>query len=92
MRHLPVGPVRLLHEALESAEVAERGMVHTMEDETVGRFRVLGSVYRFSDTPIAYGAPPPILGRDTDAVLRSVAKCSDADLARLRTAKIIGAA
>jgi succinate--hydroxymethylglutarate CoA-transferase len=92
MRHLPVGPVRMLHESLESAEVAERGMVHTMEDETIGRFRVLGSVYRFSDTPIAYGAPPPVLGRDTEAVLRSVAGCSDTELARLRTAKIIGAA
>ena len=88
MRHLPVGPVRSLHEALESQEVAARGMVQTMEDPDIGKFRVLGSVYRFSDTPIRYGAPPPALGRDTEAVLRDVAGCSDEELTELRNGKI----
>ena len=90
MRHLPVGPVRSLQEALESEEVAARGMVHTMHDDDIGSFRVLGSVYKFSDTPIRYGPPPPALGRDTDTVLRDIAGFDTAEIEKLKTAKIIG--
>ncbi len=90
LRHLPAGPVRLLAESLESDEVAERGMVHTMEDPELGNiYRVLGSVYRFTDTPIAYNAPPPPLGRDTEAVLRDIAGCSVDEVAALREKKIV---
>jgi len=91
MRHLPVGPVRSLHEALESPEVAYRGMVHAMQDDGIGNFRVLGSVYKFSETPVRYGPPPPALGNETDNVLRDIAGCSPAELDELRTAKIITA-
>ncbi len=89
LRHLPVGPVRGLAEALESEEVAARGMVRTMQHPEVGPFRTLGSVYRLSDTPVGTDTPPPLLGEDSAQVLRELAGCDDAEIARLHGEGII---
>jgi crotonobetainyl-CoA:carnitine CoA-transferase CaiB-like acyl-CoA transferase len=90
MRHLPVGPVRTLDEALESADVAERGMVRAMHHPKVGDFRVFGTVYRFSDTPTGTDRPPPLLGEDGAAVLRDLAGLDDDEIAALQEEGIAG--
>ncbi len=90
LRHLPVGPVRDLAEALESEEVAARGMVRSMHHPDVGDFRVLGSVYRLSDTPVGTDEPPPLLGEDSDRVLRDLAGCDDTAIAALRAKGVVG--
>lgn len=90
LRHLPVGAVRDLGEALESEEVAARGMVRTMAHPDVGTMRLLGSVYRLSDMPIGSDIPPPVLGQDGADVLRRIAGCDDAAIAALRAKGIVG--
>ena len=52
MRHLPAGPVRTVAEALESEEVAHRGMVRAIDHPAAGPIRILGSPIHFSDTPV----------------------------------------
>ena len=44
---------------------------------------------RFSATPLEYRLAPPVLGEHTDEVLRSLLGKSDAEIARLRAAKVI---
>jgi crotonobetainyl-CoA:carnitine CoA-transferase CaiB-like acyl-CoA transferase len=89
MRHLPVGPVRSLAESLDSEDVAARGMVRTMQHPEVGPFRVFGSVYRLSDTPVGTDTPPPLLGEDSAQVLRDLAGCDEAEIANLRAKGIV---
>ena len=44
---------------------------------------------RFSATPMEYKLPPPTLGQHTDEILRDVLKLGPAEIARLRTDKIV---
>ena len=90
MRHLPAGPVRSVAEALESEEVAHRGMVRTIEHPSAGPIRILGSPIHFSDTPVKVdSAPPPLHGSDTEAVLRGLGY-DDARIAALRAGGALG--
>ncbi len=89
-RHLPAGPIRTMKEALDEPEVKRRGMLKTYKHTRVGDVPIIGSNYRFSDTPVDDTRPPPSLGEHTDKVLREVAGLSDAELKGLREKKIIG--
>ena len=56
----------------------------------VGEVPLIGSNYRFSDTPVDDTRPPPSLGEHTDRVLDDLAGFSDAEIAALREKKVIG--
>ena len=89
-RHLPAGPIRTMKEALDEPEVKRRGMLKTYKHKRVGDVPLIGSNYRFSDTPVDDTRPPPSLGEHTDQVLREVVGMNDADVAALRDKKVIG--
>jgi crotonobetainyl-CoA:carnitine CoA-transferase CaiB-like acyl-CoA transferase len=82
---VPAGAVRSVSEAMESPEVAARGMVTTVDHPTAGPLRLLGSPYHFSDTPTATPEAPPLLGQHTEQVLRDLLGADDAMLGRWRT-------
>jgi len=84
MRHLPAGPVRQLGEALESEEIAARGMVAEVEHPKAGHIRIIGSPLNFSDSKLRPYAPPPTLGQHTEAILRERLGYDDARIAELR--------
>jgi crotonobetainyl-CoA:carnitine CoA-transferase CaiB-like acyl-CoA transferase len=44
---------------------------------------------RFSETPITYDVPPPLLGQHTEEVLRSMLDLGDERIAQLRDQGII---
>jgi len=90
LRHLPAGPIREMSEALDAPEVKRRGMLKTYRHGKVGDLRIIGSNYRFSDTPVDDSRPPPGLGEHTEAVLRDLAGCSETEIARLRAEGVIG--
>jgi len=89
-RHLPAGPIRTMKEALDEPEVKRRGMLKTYKHARVGDVSMIGSNYRFSDTPVDDTRPSPSLGEHTDTVLREVAGMSEAEVAALRDKKVIG--
>lgn len=90
LRHLPAGAVRGLDEALQAPETAERDMVATIADPA-GPIRVLGSPFKYRDTPLARYQPPPHLGEHTDEVLQTVLGYTRAQLDQLRESGVIGA-
>ena len=51
---------------------------------------LIGSNYRFSDTPVDDTRPPPSLGEHTDAVLGGIAGFSPDEVKAMREKKIIG--
>lgn len=89
LRRFPAGPIRDMAEALDEPEVVRRGMLKTYRHGKVGELRIIGSNYRFSDTPVDDSRPPPALGEQTDAVLAG-AGYDAAEIARLRAAGVIG--
>ncbi len=48
-----------MKEALDEPEVKRRGMLKTYKHRRVGDVPLIGSNYRFSDTPIDDTRPPP---------------------------------
>ncbi len=89
-RHLPAGPIRTMKEALDEPEVKRRGMLKTYGHGRVGEVPLIGSNYRFSDTPVDDTRPPPSLGEHTDTVLADLAGFSKDEVQALREKKVIG--
>ena len=50
---------------------------------------LIASPMKFSDTPVTYRHPPPLLGQHTEEVLREKLNLSDDDLAALRDKEVI---
>ncbi|MGZ0189462.1 MAG: CaiB/BaiF CoA transferase family protein [Alphaproteobacteria bacterium] len=90
MRHLPAGPVRMIGEALESEEVAARGMVADIDHPTAGPIRVIGSPLNFSASKLRPYEPPPTLGQHSAEILRSRLGYDDAKIVSLRDKGVIG--
>ena len=78
--------------AMSSADIAtdphltERGFLVTLEHPEVGRRIHPGIPWTMAETECKVRSPAPILGADTDAVLREVLGLSAAEIERLRSA------
>ena len=85
------GPINTLDQVFADPHVKARDMVINMPHAAVGGRVVplVANPLRLSETPVSYRHSPPVLGADTDEVLRSVLKLDDAELDGLRTAGII---
>ncbi len=90
MQHLPAGPVRQLGKALESEEVAARGMVVELDHPKAGPIRVIGSPLNFSDSQLRPYEPPALLGQHTLAILRDKLGYSEAEIAAMQEAGAVG--
>jgi succinate--hydroxymethylglutarate CoA-transferase len=90
LRHLPAGPIRTMKEALDEPEVKRRGMLKTYKHARVGDVQIIGSNYRFSDTPVDDTRPPPSLGEHTDIVLGDIGGFSTDEVKAMREKKIVG--
>jgi len=89
MRHLPAGRVRTLDDALRSEEVIARDMVQTVTDDDGSEVQLLGSNFKFQDTPLQAATPPPRYGEHTDVVLSELLEFDNAKLDALRASGII---
>jgi succinate--hydroxymethylglutarate CoA-transferase len=67
---LPVGPVYNLEAALHNEQTEARGVVTTMEHPAVGEIDVLEHPLNFEHAESGFEEAPPLLGEDTEAVLR----------------------
>ncbi len=85
---VPVAPVRFPEELADDAHVNAAGIMADLDHPLTGPQRVVGPIVELSDTPTAVRGPAPLLGADTEAVLRE-AGCSDSDLDAYRAAGAI---
>lgn len=69
---VPAGQVRNVAQVFASAEVAERGMVASVDDAVHGKLRLMRSPLRFSETPTREPIAPPRLGEHTAEVLERI--------------------
>jgi len=69
---IPAGPINTVDRALDDPNTLAREMVVEMPHPKAGSVRLIGSPMKFSETPVEYRRPPPLLGEHTEEVLRDV--------------------
>ena len=90
-RSIGCGPINTVDQVFADPHVIDRGMVVNMAHQALGggAAPLVASPLRFSETPVSYRHAPPVLGADTDDVLREVLELDEAGLAELREQGII---
>ena len=66
---IPASAINDIPTALADPQVQAREMVQSARHETLGEIELIGPVAKFSRTPAAVRAAPPVLGADTRSVL-----------------------
>ena len=85
---VPCGPINDLAGVFADPQVRHRGLRVDMPHAAGGTAPQVGNPIRFSATPIDYRLAPPLLGQDTDAVLRELGRTS-AEIDALRAAGVV---
>ncbi len=85
----PCAPVYTIDEIFSDPQVLHRGMLVEMEHPVAGAIKQIGPALKFSETPCTLNAPPPMLGEQTEEVLKSLAGYSDVEIEELRKAGAI---
>ncbi|GED96076.1 CoA transferase [Gordonia crocea] len=90
-RGVPCAQVRSAAEVMADEELTARGVIGPLVHPTAGELdAVAGGVpIMLSGAEVSLPAPAPLLGADTDAVLRELVGLDDETLARLRSAGTI---
>ena len=87
---VPCGPINTVDQVFAEPQALARGLVvEQARADLEAPIRTVASPMRLSQTPVAYRAPPPALGADTEAVLRARLGLSDEEIARLRREGVI---
>jgi crotonobetainyl-CoA:carnitine CoA-transferase CaiB-like acyl-CoA transferase len=73
----------------DDPHLRERGYLVQLEHPEVGRRIHAGIPWKMSETPCRVKAPAPLLGADTDAVLKSLLNLTGEEIERLRKAEVL---
>ena len=69
---IPVAPIQTVGEALGDAQTLARGLVVELEHPTLQVAKSIANPIRFSEQPIVYRLPPPLLGEHSRSLLRDL--------------------
>ena len=86
---IPCGRVRTVAEALESPQVAARGLLLDVDHPRAGRGRYVGSPIGLDGAGRGSHRPPPLLGQHTEEVLAEWLGLSGAEVADLRRGGVV---
>jgi crotonobetainyl-CoA:carnitine CoA-transferase CaiB-like acyl-CoA transferase len=85
---VPCGPINDLAAVFADPQVLHRGLRVDLPHAAGGTAPQVANPIRFSATPIDYRRAPPLLGQDTEAVLRELGRSAE-DIAALRATGVI---
>jgi len=86
---VPCGPINDIAQVFDDAQTLHRGMKITLPHAEAGSVSLIGNPIKLSETPVTYDRPPPLLGEQTETVLRDRLGLDDETLARLRADGVI---
>ena len=86
---VPNGPINNVAQVFEEPQVKARGIRLELDHPVAGKLPSVASPMRFSGTPLEFRLAPPVLGANTDEVLRGVLGKSDAEIAQLRAEGVL---
>jgi crotonobetainyl-CoA:carnitine CoA-transferase CaiB-like acyl-CoA transferase len=85
---VPASAVNTIGETFEEPQVKALDLLKTVDHPTAGPVRVIATPVELSETPASVRTAAPLLGQDTNTVLRSLS-FSDAEIGDLRKHKVI---
>jgi crotonobetainyl-CoA:carnitine CoA-transferase CaiB-like acyl-CoA transferase len=85
---IPCGRINTVAQALDNPQTAARQMIETAEHPVVGPLKMVGSPFKFSDTPTSVRRAPPVLGEHSEEILRDLGMDAGA-IAKLRAERVI---
>jgi crotonobetainyl-CoA:carnitine CoA-transferase CaiB-like acyl-CoA transferase len=86
---IPTGAINTIDQVVAHPQVAARGVLVESTHPVAGPIKMIGPPVRMSETPGSVRAPAPLLGEHTEQILRERLALNDADIARLRHARVI---
>ena len=69
---IPAAPINSVPEALRDPQALARGLIVKIEHPALREARSIANPIKFSDLPVSYRLPPPILGEHGEEILRSL--------------------
>ena len=85
---VPAGPINDMKEVVDSPQIKAREMIVEVEHPIAGKIRLAGCPIKASLTPCSVQGPPPVLGQDTERVLKLLGYTED-QIAYFRHKKIV---
>jgi crotonobetainyl-CoA:carnitine CoA-transferase CaiB-like acyl-CoA transferase len=86
---VPAGPINDFQQVFADEQVKSRGMEVKVKHPLRGDLSLIRNALTFSETPIKDYRAPPLLGQNTEEVLKDKLGYSEAKLAELRRSGII---
>jgi crotonobetainyl-CoA:carnitine CoA-transferase CaiB-like acyl-CoA transferase len=69
---IPAAPIQTVSEAVDDAQTRARGLIVQIEHPGLGPVKSIANPIRFSNTPVSYRLPPPLLGEHSVEILESL--------------------
>lgn len=69
---VPCGPINTIPEILAEPQIVHREMLRYLPHPTAGKVPQIVSPLRLKQNPLAFNDAPPLLGADTEAVLKEI--------------------
>jgi len=88
-RNVPCGAINNFEQVFEDPQVRHREMLTSMPHPTAGKIPVIANPVKFSETPVEYRRPPPLLGEHTEEILAEKFGMSVAEIDALKQSGII---
>lgn len=86
---IPCGRINSIDETLNDPQVVHRQMRTQALHSSLGQINLLGSPLKLSETPGEVRRAPPVLGEDTDQVLREVLGYEDSAISALQADGVV---
>ena len=86
---VPCGPINTVADVFADPQVQARGLRIDLPHPAIGTVPSVANPIKYSATPISYSSAPPMLGADTDEILREMIGVPPEEIARLRKAGIV---
>ncbi len=85
---MPCGPINDLAGVFADPQVLHRGLRVDLPHAAGGTAPQVANPIRLSATPVEYRHAPPLLGQDTETILKELGRSTE-DIAALRTAGVV---
>ena len=86
---VPCGPINTVADVFADPQVQARGLKLELPHPSIGSVPSVANPIKYSATPIDYRSAPPMLGADTDEILREMLGVTPEEIARLRKAGVV---